>query len=193
MKRLISFLILASLVSCAKPPIKEQAKVKEKAVFSTEVTDPELKVITNEYFRISAYFNLTFPKKVSLGFSDIDRGNVIGTCTFGNKFREIDLDNSFWKRASWNSKIALVYHEMTHCYCTREHDFGDGTAYPDESLKFILDRILNKIPTPLKPEGYLEDGCPKSIMHPIIVDNSCFEAHYNYYIREMFNRCNPWR
>lgn len=191
MKRLLLFIFLAFLCSCAQPKPKDD--VKKEPQFSTEITDPELKVISEEFFHISRHKDLVFSKKVSMGFSDIERGSVIGTCTFGNGFREIDLDKEFWARASWASKVALVYHEMTHCYCERGHDFDEGVLYPDNSIKFFLDRILNGAPfTPLRPEGYLEDGCPKSIMYPIIVDPFCFERHYKYYVQEMFNRCDPW-
>jgi hypothetical protein len=193
MKRLILLSFLFALGSCVAPSQHGDLKPKEKPEHSIEITDPEIKVISDSYFDISKRFNLGFSRKVSIGFTKIPKDNVIGLCTFGKDFREIDLDADFWNRASWPSKVALLYHEMTHCYCTREHDFDGGTMYPDGSLRYILDRFTRNMPSPLKPEGYLDDGCPKSIMHPIIVDNYCFNKHYGYYIEEMFNRCDPWK
>lgn len=191
MRQFIALILFVIVASCAQPAAKEH--VKDKPAFSTEITDPEIKVISDEYFRLSAYNNMHFNNKVSIGFSKIDRSNVIGTCTYQHEFREIDLDKRFWSNSTWFSKIALLYHEMTHCYCERGHDFDEGEVYPDVTLQEILGRFLSRIPlSPLKPSGYLDDFCPKSVMHPIIMDDECFEKHYNYYVKEMFARCNPF-
>lgn len=190
MRLVIILFLIASLTSCAAPKPKE--KVKDKPAFSGMISDPEVLQITKEFFALSTRNNVQFHRYVTMGFSEIDRGNVIGLCTYGKGFREIDLDKGYWARATWMSKVALVYHELTHCYCQRDHDFDEGKMYPDGSLKFILQRFQNHLPSTLKPEGFLDDGCPKSIMHPIILDNQCFEQHYDYYVTEMFARCQPF-
>lgn len=185
---LISFTIVAS---CAQPAPKEH--VKTKPAFSKEITNKEVKVITDEYFRLSAYNNMRFNNKVSIGFSEIERTNIIGYCTYQTDFREIDLDKVYWSRTTWLSKVALLYHELTHCYCERGHDFDEGEAYPENVLQTLLGRYLVKIPlSPLRPAGYMDDFCPKSVMHPIIMDDECFEKHYGYYVKEMFARCKPF-
>lgn len=191
MRPFITLLLLALLASCAAPP--QKAVPKTKPEFSSTITDPELKTITNAYFRLSARNNIGFKHNVSMGFSHINSGRTIGFCTFRKDFREINLDSDYWQRASWNDKIALVFHEMTHCYCARDHDFGEGEMYPDNTIRALLQEWGSRIPySPLKPKGYMDDSCPLSIMHPVILSDECFKAHYKYYVKEMFNRCEPF-
>lgn len=192
MGKIFILLLICAVASCAKPPIKHE--VKEKQMFTAEITDPELKTITDEFFKLSKRNNIEFTNKVSMGFSKIDRGSVIGTCTYQETFREIDFDSDYWSRATWLEKVALVYHEMAHCYCERDHDFDDGKMYPDNSFKAIIQSWLAKTPpmTPMRPPGYLDDGCPKSLMHPTIIDDQCMKDHYDHYVKEMFERCEPF-
>lgn len=191
MRRLFAILAILFAASCVQPTAKEH--IKERPTFSTHIADPQLRVIIDEYFRLSARNHVAFNGRVSVGFSNIDRGRVIGTCTYRPTFREIDLDKRFWKESTWESKVALLYHELTHCYCERDHDFDDGEKYPNDSLEEIIQAIFAKQPfTPLKPDGYLEDSCPKSIMHPVIISDECFLTHYDYYTKEMFARCKAF-
>ena len=191
MRQILHLLLLVSAASCAQPIIKEH--VKDRPAFSTEVTDPKIKAISNEFFALSKQNGLNFNSQVSIGFSTIDKSRVIGICTYGSTFREIDLDQGYWDRSTWISKVALLYHEMTHCYCGRDHDFDNGTMYPDNLIKSILDRYSGRVSdSPMKLQGYLDDYCPKSVMHPIIMSDQCFETHYSYYVKEMFARCKPF-
>lgn len=191
MRHFLAYFLISVLASCSQPGTKETAK--ERPSFSTKITDPEVELIVEEYLALSTQYNKKFNHTVSIGFSDIKRGDVIGTCTYGSNFREVDLDTLFWDNATWLSKVALIYHELTHCYCGRDHDFGSGTMYPDRSLKAIIQAFLNKQPlTPLKPAGYFGDSCPLSNMHPVMIGDSCFYKHYSYYVKEMFNRCKEW-
>lgn len=179
------------IASCAQPPPKDVRK--KQPIYGDEITNPELKTILNEYLSLSARNNIYFTNKVSIGFTDIKRKSVIGVCGMTDSWREIDLDSKFWKKASWPSKIALVYHELTHCYCTRGHDFDNGVAYPDNDLAKLIEEIMVRQPiSPLRPSGYLDDNCPKSIMHPYALEDGCFTKHYSYYVKEMFARCKPW-
>jgi len=178
-----------------RPPVKGDPK--QKPQYSTEITDPQLKTISDQFLALSKRKNITFLNKVSIGFTKIEdrteTTSTIGTCSSRRDFREIDIDKDFWNRSSWLSKVALLYHELAHCYCRRDHDYDNGTMYPDGSLKAILQGWIAKQPiTPIRPEGYLADGCPKSIMHPIMGSDYCFEKHYEYYTEEMFARCEPW-
>lgn len=191
MKRFLFLFLITIVASCARPPIKRE--VKTQPAFTSEVTNPELKVIVDEFFALSKRNNITFTHKVSIGFSSIDSDTVIGTCSYRPSFREIDLDKEYWDRASWEQKVALVYHELAHCYCERDHDYDDGEMYPDNSIKAFLNGIMSRAPiTPLRPPGYLDDSCPKSIMHPTIISRQCFKDHYDYYVKEMFARCEPF-
>lgn len=192
MKTLICLIFTFLVAACSQPTPKHEPKISPQ--YTSQISDPELKVIVDAYFDLSRRNNIVFGKNVSIGFSEIKREMVIGTCTYGQNFREIDLDSNYWKEATWNEKVALVYHELNHCYCGRAHDFDNGTMYPDNSIKYILQKFFSQIPmTPMKPEGYLDDGCPKSLMAPVILSDACFEKHYSHYATEMFNRCEPWR
>lgn len=184
---LTPILLILSLFSCAGP----NGRFKVAPIHSMEIKDPELKVLVNEFMDITARKNIKFKRKVSIGFADIKDGSTIGTCTYGGTFREIDIDEKFWKESNWINRTSLVFHELAHCYCGRDHDFDSGKMYPDSSFKYIFQNLYDTV-SPLKLEGYMEDGCPKSVMHPKLMDEYCFRIHYNEYIDEMLNRCEPY-
>ncbi len=187
---IILFLVII-VGSCAKPPIKEQNK--DKPAYTQEGLDPQVKVIVDEFLRLSTRNNIKFSHNVTIGFTKIKRTNVIGLCSYEPGFRGIDLDIDFWNNSSWSSKTALVYHELAHCYCERDHDFDEGKRYPDNSIRSFIERFFAKqVLSPVKIEGYMEDGCPTSIMHPVLLGDYCFETHYQHYVQEMFDRCEPW-
>jgi hypothetical protein len=141
---------------------------------------PQAQQLVNEYRILAAEHHINFAHNVTIGFVDIKVDNIIGVCYSRPDFREIDIDSSFWdKRASQLRQKALLFHELTHCFCGREHDYGDGKPYIGSEEK------------PTKA-GYMQDGCPLSIMHPIVIDDYCMQLHYSYYIDEMFARCAPW-
>lgn len=191
MKLLAIIFSLIITISCSTVSIKDQ--IKSSPVFPEKIEDPVLKQIVDEFFDLSKRNNIVFKEKVTIGFSDIKKDKIIGTCTYGNNFREIDLDIGFWDRSDWFSKLALVYHEMAHCYCYRRHDFDKGEPYPEGVLGILIDYGIVRQPlTPLLTPGYLYDNCPKSIMHPTILDSECFQKHYSHYVKEMFARCEPF-
>lgn len=160
---------------------------------SAEFTDPELRGIVTEYFRLSKRNNITFTSTIHMSIEDIGRDRVIGLCGFGIMYRKIMFDKSYWEESTYLSKVSTVYHEMTHCYCGRTHDFEEGKEYPDMSLKSTIKRFFGKyVYSPLKPEGFMDDGCPSSIMLPYSFSDKCFKDHYDFYTKEMFNRCDPW-
>jgi hypothetical protein len=190
MRTFFMLFLLLFLFACAKPPIKP---VKPFPEYSTEVTDPQIGSIYREFMDLSKRNNITFKHDVSIGFTKIDDGDVIGTCSYRMTFREIDLDKDFWSKASWFSKTSLLYHELTHCYCNRDHDFGEGKLYPDDSVKYLLQSFFKKTTFSIyKPEGYFDDNCPVSLMHPKLISDDCMRYHYNEYVEEMFKRCQPY-
>ena len=172
---------------------------KSRPYYEKNITNPEVRVIVDEFKKLSAQKDIRFTKTVTIGFTKIYRKTVIGLCHYGTDFREIDLDSTYWKNSTWMSKISLLYHELSHCYCKRDHDFGNGEKYV-EPANFDVRKIVN----PTKPfysgdfcpvelaAGFLEDGCAKSIMYPVLISDNCFIKHYDYYVKEMFNRCTPY-
>lgn len=179
------------MASCAQPPSKDGPK--QHPDFTKDIADPEVKSIVNEYMELSKRYNIEFTENVTVGFSSINKNHVIGTCTYGKTFREITIDGPYWDQSSGATKVALLYHELTHCYCGRQHDFGDGTPYPEPSFKDAFEEFMSKQPnSPLRPKGYLDDSCPQSVMHPIVLSDECIQKHYDYYVKEMFERCDPY-
>lgn len=150
-----------------------------------EGVEPRVEKLVNEYKELAKLNGINFTKIVTIGFKKIKQEYVVGLTTYGNNFREIDLDQKYWSGATSMNKLALVFHELTHAYCYREHDWGTPSiAYPqneEDREKEYKKRI-----------GYHEDGCSLSIMHPIIVSDKCMKEHYSEYIKEMFQRCIPY-
>ena len=179
----IAFLVNFSCQSCATIDIKQFPEYKG--------VDPRAASFVKEYKELAKIQGITFKNDVTIGFKKINSGNVIGICTRAPGWREIDLDLDFWASSTQISRMSLVYHELSHCYCGREHDWGTGKPYPETSAdraKEVLDALAkNKI-----PPGRYEDGCPLSFLYPVILDDNCVLAHYDDYIKEMFNRCEPY-
>jgi hypothetical protein len=144
-----------------------------------------------EFMWLSKQNNITFSRQVSMGFKKIKRGNVIGVCTYGGNWREIDVDIDFWLNNPPSARWALVFHELAHCYCTSGHDYGEDKEYP-ESLAERIAQALDWREKGGERPGYWDDGCPVSILYPKLVDSDCFLMHYQEYVKEMFDRCNPW-
>jgi Zn-dependent peptidase ImmA (M78 family) len=118
-----------------------------------------------------------------VGFKNINQGNIVGLTTYGFGFREIDISIDFWNSSTSLSRAALVFHEMGHAYCHRDHDYGNGTEYGD------ADKARKD---PNKEDGFYEDSCPVTLLFPEVVEDNCFEKHYEGYVTEIFNRCVPW-
>lgn len=153
--------------------------------------DPRVQGLVDEYIWLSKQNHIAFGKTVTVGFKKINRGNVIGVCTYGDDFREIDLDIDFWENTEPFERMALAYHELTHCYCTRDHDWAEGKEYPETEAKRIAEALEWRKKGGERP-GRFEDGCPTSLMYPVIVEKDCVMSHYQHYVDEMFERCDPY-
>lgn len=147
--------------------------------------DSRLKTINSEFLKLAKKSGIVFHNKVTIGFKNININHIVGLTHYGTSFREIDIDLSAWNRYTWLMKVELVYHELVHAYCTRSHDYGEGFPYNKEWLDRIT--ILDN-----SRSGYLNDGCPKSVMFPYVMQEKCFKDHYGYYVKEMFNRCEAY-
>lgn len=191
---IISFFAISTVLAMATCQTKNRAEKAEKQgpVHKLPVTDPELKAINDEFIRLSIENKVVFTKPVTMGFSEIKKDNVIGQCTVAETWREIDVESTTWGDLSWKRKVILIFHEMIHCHCGRGHDHGDGVPYPNEIIARILEQMTTATPLVSKPTGYLQDGCPSSLMHPVIISEWCINEHYKHYVKEMFNRCKAW-
>lgn len=175
---LILFINLTLLFKIShKPRYKEPEIAKDRK---------ELIVEWQKFILEAEKRHIKFTKTLYLEFSHITENNVIGLCHYGENYRTIRIDITFWNHASKEQREMLMWHENTHCLCGRDHDYSDGKPYLDESLERFFQSIYVKL------NGYMEDGCPLTVMHPIILSTECAKKHKNYYINESFNRCDPW-
>ena len=145
--------------------------------------DPQIQPYVDDWLYLAHGHGLKFDRVVTVGFKDINQGNIVGLTTYGWAFREIDIDVKFWNSSTSLSRAALVWHELGHAYCYRDHDYGNGTEYGDAD-KARLD--------PNKEDGFYGDGCPVTLLFPEVVEDNCFEKHYEDYVNEIFNRCVEW-
>lgn len=151
--------------------------------------DSRAENIYQQYIKLSTDNHIVFHKPITIGFKKINTGNIIGVCYPNDTFREIDIDINFWNNSKLSEKTALLFHELSHCLCGRDHDYGNGQEYPEVN-EFNLKSLFLKDST--ERSGYLNDECPMSIMAPILLSKSCFLKHYDFYTKEMYHRCDAW-
>ena len=124
--------------------------------------DAEIAPYVDQWLILAKEYGLKFNHGVTVGFRDINKGYIVGQCNYGMAFREIDIDRKFWERSSDMSRTILVYHELSHCYCDRDHD------------------------------KMSKGGCPTSLMYPEVITDICFLYHYQEYIDELFSVCKEY-
>lgn len=146
--------------------------------------DKRVENLVNQYKVLAAKNGIFFSHVVTIGFTNIQDKNTLGITHFGSNFREIDVDTAYWNNASEISRKTVLFHELTHSYCGRSHDYGYMKPYSTGLLRVV------KVFQP--SAGFLPDSCPLSIMYPYILEDYCMEIHYDYYIHEMFSRCDPY-
>lgn len=145
--------------------------------------------IVKEYQTLGRAHGVKFTHATFIGFDHIKEKNVIGWCKYAEDSRTILIDANFYLRAPPDIRRTLIFHELTHCLCSRDHDYDKGQKY----FPAIIEQILLKSYKfyDIRP-GYYPDECPLSIMHPIIVENRCVQKHKAEYDEEMFHRCTAW-
>lgn len=152
--------------------------------------DPRAVDLVNEYKELARIAGIEFDSTIGVGFIRIEEPRVIGLCHYGLGYRQIQIDAPFWESTDQNTRLALLFHELTHCYCTRSHDHSTG-KYPetpkerDEEWEYMTHHQGQR-------PGYFGDGCPNSLMAPIVVEDTCVQLHYAHYIVEMFENCSPY-
>lgn len=87
--------------------------------------------------------------------------NWIGLCQRNNSgtVKFMSIKKSYFSHTSVEQKYALVIHELGHCTLKLSHK-----------------------------EGYRENGCPISIMHPSDGLFGCFFKDQEYYFKELFQK-----
>lgn len=178
-KHLICVFIGVLATTCSTAPIKKHPEYKG--------IDPRFESLVKEYKEIAKIQKITFKNEVTIGFKKINEDDIVGLCNYGEDWREIDIDLLYWENTTNTTHLALLFHELTHCYCDRGHDYGKKKEYPTpKEIRENEREQIRNLP------GYYEDGCPLSLMHPIVVEDECVTRHYDDYIHEMFDRCEVW-
>jgi hypothetical protein len=173
---------LVWLVSCCSTitPYREKLIPEHKGV------DPAFTLYLQEYMYYASTQALKFDNTVTIGFTNLDDSKggyrVIGLTSYGNNWREIDIDREYWYNHTNTSDMILLWHELSHSYCTRGHDYNWGKEYGE----------AGHIKKEAQIDGFYSDGCPISIMYPVIISDQCTSRHYSEYIKEMFQNCDPW-
>ena len=160
------------------------------------LVDPAFKNYREEFINLSgglitpdniAQISIHFKK---LEYSEKGEG-TIGLCYWGfNAFGKggtpprIEIDPSYWEFHSEIQKRALIFHEIGHCGCQREH--------PNVEVNWLV-KLLDKahISHRRYAINYFEDTCPRTIMHPYDLSSACLTRHKKYYDEEMFKHCTP--
>jgi hypothetical protein len=84
--------------------------------------------------------------------------NWVGLCQSGTGVSKfVTVKRAYFKSAPTEVKYTLIMHELGHCVLGRSH-----------------------------VEGYLQNSCPKSLMHPSDNVFGCFFKNQDYYFRELF-------
>jgi hypothetical protein len=149
----------------------------------------------NEYLELSKRNHLDITRKITMDFGPFNQKRVIGTCYSGEiddnaqqtSYREIQIDPIFFKATDKLSKKFLLFHELSHCLCNRDHTYFHGKKYTSPELKSILKLLRSG--QDIDSDGYYGDGCPVSIMAPVLPYYYCLNKYQDLYEREMFEDC----
>lgn len=193
MRYILTFLLFFSITRCTfhKGPLDEPRKTAHYTGI-----DPKVFPIMVKYALLARKHDIAFRRDISVGFTDIGDGPTVGICFYGKNFREIEIDNKEWNTSSEITREQLLFHELTHCLCGRDHSFinkdGDLQEYPSVGFEEFLTNITTKWPFYLPLPGRYVDGCPTSYMFPHVLHDQCVIRHKEEYLEEMFYECEPW-
>jgi hypothetical protein len=152
--------------------------------------DARIKPYLSRFIELSAKKGFPKTSTVRLTAAVVNiKGYQVGMCFyFPNGTREIELDVVYWQHASDIRKRFLAYHELTHCLCNRHHTHSLG-AYKEAEKETGPDSTWK--PEAFEAGGYFEDYCATSVMHPRMQGDNCLKEHFNHYLDEMFEGCDP--
>ena len=159
MKASITVLSLSFLLgffqSCGPIPDKEFPCCTKPMI----PTDPTFEPYRAEF----EYYSKANTDLIPMYFADL-KETTVGLCHYFRvgsgpiRWGYIEIDRSFWNRASKYQKINLIFHELGHCVLGRDH----------------------------APWGNSMMACPSSLMYDSILSTECIENNYYNYIEELF-------
>jgi hypothetical protein len=122
----------------------------------------------------------------TIGFDDLSSLSAVGVC-YPNPFgSEIYIDKDWWENnTDYLEREQLIYHEIGHCTLLKMH------TKPTDAEGFFgwLERLTFRLGIKERSD-MLSDGCPTSYMYPYLLEKSCINNHYDYYIDELFGRAD---
>ncbi len=149
--------------------------------------DPTAAPYVDKWLEMANERGIVFTNTVTVGFKNINQESskyrTVALCTRGDGFREIDIDRVAWDKSTETSKTTTLNHELSHCYCGRNHDYGDNKSYGDAGNRKTGNTV---------DEGFFPDLCPISILYPMAVSDACVAIHGSWYGEEMFQRCKSY-
>jgi hypothetical protein len=192
MRYIFTLLAIVLVLNSCGGGAKIEPRTKPHYVGVDKSLQPEL----DEYVKLAKQNGIKFKRPITMGISDINvpigtESRVVGICFNYSQFKEIEIDKDQWKYHSEISRKSLLFHELTHCLCGRNHDYGNGEAYPTIEMDEVFD-FLRKWHFYIPRIGRYVDGCPLSIMYTHVLPDSCLKTHEKDYLSEMFHRCKPW-
>lgn len=171
MKKLV-ILVLLSLLSASC------STLRRGYVKNTGPAEPSIKDYVLDFKNLTrSSINKYDPDRIKIKMGDLKKPSV-GLCWYMNIPPEINIDRAFWARASTEEKEVLVFHELGHCSCFLGHTYNGGEYKKDEEPKGDL-----------TVAGFLEDGCPSSLMYPYVIPQICYERHRLHYRYELSRQC----
>ena len=109
----------------------------------------------NSYY---AAFDTVYGTKVSIaiGFAALPQP-IAGQCMkYGDGWRQIEIDPTYWASVDDDTRMVLVFHELGHCVFNRLHNWDT-----------------------------MSDGCPLSIMQTDNFGDPCYAMHQADYLAEL--------
>lgn len=161
-----------------------QCSTMNKTTPEYKGVDPRAEPFVKKFKEFAKMQGITFKNEVTIGFKKINDSATVGLTTYGNGFREIDIDIDYYNHITELNKETVIFHELIHSYCERGHTYDHGREWPEYA------DWHGKEPK----EGRYKDGtsCPVSIMYPVVLDDFCMLTHYTDYMIEMFKDCVPY-
>lgn len=149
-------------------------------VENDKVHDGEIEDLVTEFELIARDLNYPldgysiYTKQMDLNSST---SHLLGQCQIYGNDRLVIVDTNFWAKASIDSKRALVFHELGHCYLNRGHriNYYQGPyAHYDRGLIPLWDYATHA-------------NWPLSLMHRSLISDVKFHQENDFYLRELFD------
>jgi hypothetical protein len=178
--------LVFTLLACA--PTRPQIDLRARGSIllkSASQIDPEFMDFVNDFvIRSEGQIGNAHVRKLSMQFANLE-GSTIGVCYWQRPWEpyiRVEIDRAYWHTEDVFHQWSLIFHELGHCLCNREH-----TLNPRSWVVQWLDSLNIRH----QRHWTFPDGCPRSVMNPTDFSSECVAQHQEEYIREIFSGCQP--